>query len=136
MALAGPMDESPGRMLPPGPPERFNLVAPYLSDAETGLVMPGTYQPSDSDRYNPSLMLDYVGQPTIGVAGDQFGTYVGGGASAYFSDMLGNQILGVAVQAQGTVKDIGGSLFYADLGDRWNKESNQFVVKVQYAIRR
>jgi outer membrane protein assembly factor BamA len=34
--------------------------------------------------------------------------------------MLGNQIVGVAIQAQGTFKDIGGSLFYADLGDRWN----------------
>jgi outer membrane protein assembly factor BamA len=35
--------------------------------------------------------------------------------------MLGNKLLGASVQAQGSVKDIGGSVFYADLGDRWNR---------------
>ena len=124
VAAAGPVEEAAdraGRMLPPGPPDRFNLVASYLADEETGLVMPGTFQTDQASDYSPSLSLDYLGQPTIGVGvSDQYGGYVGGGASAYFSDMLGNKIVGVAVQAQGTFKDIGGALFYSDLGDRWN----------------
>ncbi|MEJ2540105.1 MAG: peptidase S9 [Gemmatimonadota bacterium] len=112
--------DAPGRILPPGPPARFNLVETYLADAETGLEPEGTFGLSEASDYNPSLSLDYLGQPTLGVGADQFGGYVGGGASAYFSDMLGNRIVGVALQAQGTFKDIGGALFYADLGDRWN----------------
>ncbi|HSM05491.1 MAG TPA: hypothetical protein VK858_12815 [Longimicrobiales bacterium] len=113
-------EDRTGRILPPGIPDRFNLVASYLDDAQTGLEMPGTYQDDQASDYSPSLSLDYLGQPTIGVGADQYGGYVGGGASAYFSDMLGNKVVGVAVQAQGTFKDIGGALFYSDLGDRWN----------------
>jgi hypothetical protein len=45
---------------------------------------------------------------------------VGGGTSAYFSDMLGDKILGVALMAQGTFKDIGGQAFYQNLEHRWN----------------
>jgi outer membrane protein assembly factor BamA len=91
----------------------------YLADAETGLVPPGTYTARDAVIYDSELALDYVGQPQLGVGTDRYGNYVGGGAAAYFSDMLGDKILGVSVQAQGTVKDIGGATFYADLGDRW-----------------
>jgi len=56
----------------------------------------------------------------IGVGQDAFGGVLVGGASAYFSDMLGNRRLGVAVQAQGTFKDLGGQFFYQNLADRWN----------------
>ena len=119
-AEEGASDVAPGRILPPGEPARFNLVAPYLADAETGLTPEGTVFLAEASDYSPSLSLDYLGQPTLGIGADQFGGYVGGGASAYFSDMLGNRIVGVALQAQGTFKDIGGALFYADLGDRWN----------------
>ncbi len=45
---------------------------------------------------------------------------MGGGTSAFFSDMLGDKALAVAIQAQGTFKDIGGQAFYSDLSDRWN----------------
>jgi Tol biopolymer transport system component len=109
-----------GRKLPPTAPERFSRVAAYLDDPTTGLPPAGSYQAVESDDYDGSLSLDYIGQPSLGVGTDNFGNYVGGGASAYFSDMLGNRILGVAVQAQGTFKDIGGQLFYTDLSDRWN----------------
>ena len=54
------------------------------------------------------------------MASDRFGNYIGGGAAAFFSDMLGNRRMGVAISAQGTFKDIGGQLFYQDLGNRYN----------------
>ena len=111
----------PGRKLPPVDPDRFSRVATYLDDAETGLVPPGAYPVEEADDYEPSLTLDFVGQPSIGVGADTYyGNYLAGGASAYFSDMLGNHVLGVAVTAQGTFRDIGGQLIYADLSDRWN----------------
>ena len=114
-------DEQPGRKLVPTDPDRFSRVASYLADAETGLQAPGVYSvQQDTKDYDSSLSLDYVGQPTLGVGTDNFGNYIGGGASAYFSDMLGNRVLGVAVQAQGTFKDIGGQAFYANLSHRWN----------------
>lgn len=109
-----------GRNLPPLAPSRGSLVSEYLSDADTGLEPAGLFTDETAVAYEPSLALDYVGQPSFGVGADQFGGFVGGGASAFFSDMLGNQILGVAVQAQGTVQDIGGQVVYADVGNRWN----------------
>jgi len=114
-------DDQPGRKLPPTDPDRFSRVASYLADAETGLKAPGVYSTEkDTKAYDSSLSLDYVGQPTLGVGTDNFGNYIGGGASAYFSDMLGNRVLGVALQAQGTFKDIGGQAFYANMSHRWN----------------
>ena len=111
---------APGRIIPPLDRDRFSRVAEYLADPNTGLDMAGTYTVSQSTTYEPSLALDFVGQPSLGVGADQFGSYIGGGASAYFSDMLGNQTVGVAISAQGRVKDIGGQIFYQDTGDRWN----------------
>ncbi len=110
----------PGRKLPPANPQRFSRVATYLADAQTGLKPSGTYSAKEAKKYSPSLSLDYVGQPSFGVAADRYGSYVAGGVSAYFSDMLGNRNLGVAVQAQGTVKDIGAQAFYLNQAHRWN----------------
>jgi hypothetical protein len=120
VAIAFTPEQAAGRNLPPANPDRFSRVAEYMADATTGLEPPGTYDPANATPYEPALALDYVGQPSVGVGTDRFGNQVGGGASAYFSDMLGNNVLGVAVQAQGTVKDIGGGVFYTDLGNRWN----------------
>jgi hypothetical protein len=113
-------ETQPGRMLPPASPDRFSRVATYLADPKTGLVASGTYPLTDAKPYKSHLSLDYVGQPTLGVGADAFGNYIGGGASAFFSDMLGNKLLGVAIQAQGTFKDIGGQAYYADQSHRWN----------------
>lgn len=120
VAQVDPTVDRLGRNLPPIASDRFSRIEEYLADPLTGLEPEGYFTGADATDYSPSLALDYVGQPSVGVAADQFGTYVGGGASAFFSDMLGNKLLGVAVQAQGTVKDIGGQVQYADVGDRWN----------------
>jgi Tol biopolymer transport system component len=111
---------SPGRRLPPIEPDRFSRVETYLADASTGLLPSGSVQADEAREYSSGLSLDYLGQPTIGVGTDSYGQYVGGGTSAYFSDMLGNKALAVALQAQGTFKDIGGTAFYADFSNRWN----------------
>jgi hypothetical protein len=84
------------------------------------LEAPGTYQTADAQEFDSSLELDYIGQPALGVGADQFGTYIGGSASAFFSDMLGDRHLGVAVAASGTVKDIGAQVYYLNQERRWN----------------
>ena len=114
-------DVEPGRLLPPAEPRRgTSRIADYLEDTQTGLVAPGTYIAADAEDYDSDLQLDFVGQPQIGVGQDAFGGMVVGGASAFFSDMLGDRRLGVAVQAQGTFKDIGGQFLYQNLNSRWN----------------
>ena len=117
VARTGP---APGRLLPPPDPRVRSRVASYLSDPLTGLPSEGTYTLADADAFDSDLTLDYVGQPSVGVGTDRFGNYIGGGAAAYFSDMLGNRWLGLAIQAQGTFKDIGGQVFYQDMKHRWN----------------
>ena len=113
-------ERQPGRLLPPSLPTRSSRIAGYLADAQTGLQPTGTYLVENAVKYNSSLMLDYVGQPALGVGTDRFGNYVGGGASAFFSDMLGNRSLGVAFQANGTYKDIGGQIYYLNQERRLN----------------
>ncbi|MGH7477826.1 MAG: peptidase S9 [Longimicrobiales bacterium] len=104
--------------LPPLRAVGEGMVAEYLTDPFTGLTA-GTaaYQRED---YSPSLRLDAVGPPTLGVATGTFGTGLAGGISAFFSDMLGDHQMAVAVQANGTVKDIGGIAQYQYRERRWN----------------
>ena len=112
-------EDQPGRRLVPAYPDRFSRIETYLADVETGLL-PSEALVSEPEEYRSGLTLDFVGQPTLGVGTDNFGNYIGGGASAYFSDMLGNRVLGVSAQAQGSFKDIGGQVFYSNLSRRWN----------------
>ncbi|MCH7855811.1 MAG: PD40 domain-containing protein [Gemmatimonadetes bacterium] len=109
-----------GRLLPPTEPERSSRIASYLADPLLGLVPTGTYLVENAIDYDASLSLDYLGQPYIGVGTDRFGAYASGGASAYFTDMLGNRTLGVMVLAQGTFKDIGGQAFFVNQAKRLN----------------
>jgi len=113
-------EPGPGRLLPSMDPPAPSRVAGYLADHESGLPPVGAHVVADAEPFESRLELDFIGQPTIGVGTDNFGNYVGGGASAFFSDMLGDRFLGVAVSAQGTVKDIGGQVFYLNQKSRWN----------------
>ena len=109
-----------GRLLPPTAPSRSSRIAGYLSDPIMGLVPTGTYLAENAVEYDSSLSLDYLGQPSIGVGTDRFGNYAAGGASAFFSDMLGNRTLGLMVLAQGSFKDVGGQAFYVNQAKRLN----------------
>jgi Tol biopolymer transport system component len=95
-----------------------STVIGYLKDSDTGLSSDSTF----IDRpYRTGFRLAAIGQPSLGVGSSSvLGTQFSGGASAYFSDMLGNQSIGVAVQASGQVRDIGGQLLYINSANRWN----------------
>lgn len=109
-----------GRRIPPAISTVPSRVATYLDDPVTGLEPEGAFPTEGSSGYRPGMSLDFVAPPSVGVGVDRFGNYVGGGAAAFFSDMLGDRNLAVAFQAQGTVKDIGGQVVYQNLTHRWN----------------
>jgi len=92
-------------------------VGAYLADPLAWLPPSQVYEEVE---YRPSLGLDYLGAPTIGVSTGGFGTFVGGSTALYCGDMLGNRMLAVSASAGGTLKDLGGEAFYINRSRRWN----------------
>jgi Tol biopolymer transport system component len=88
------------------------------------LAQPDSGLPPDTQfataPYRPRLALDYVAQPYVAVGVSSFGTFVGGGAALYWSDMLGNRNLVTALQVNGGFKDISALVAYQNARQRWN----------------
>jgi Tol biopolymer transport system component len=93
------------------------LVFAYLHNDTAGLPVNADYP---SQPYKPKLSLDFIGQPVVGLGVDSFGTYVGGGISAMFSDVLGNHILAGDAQITSRFDEAGGTLMYLNRTHRWN----------------
>jgi len=98
-------------------PRDHGVVSGYLASAQEGLLRESVFK---IKPYRPSLSLLYLGQATVGVSVDRFGTSLGGGVSAVFSDMLGNNWLGVAAQINGGLADIGAQVVYQNMAHRTN----------------
>ncbi len=114
----GPVVESlPGRpgVLPPWDRSQ-SLLAGLLRDPGN---LPSVEEFTARD-YDAGLSLTYIGQPSLLAGSDQFGTYIGGGASLYFSDLLGNRNLITGLQVNGGLKDITAVLGYQNVGSRLN----------------
>ncbi|MQA91330.1 MAG: BamA/TamA family outer membrane protein [Gemmatimonas sp.] len=116
----------PAAVLPPVPrPEEpaFNRVTLMLDDPVEGLPTPAEVAQFAIAPYRPSLGLDYLGQPQVGVSvgGGAFnsgGLY--GGIFGIFSDILGRHQVFGAVQAQGQIDEVGFALQYLNMRERWN----------------
>ncbi len=93
-------------------------VASILANAFYGLPRDTTTY--TRDPYRTRFALDYIGQPSLAVGADSYGTYIAGGASLFWSDMLGNHNLATALQVQGTFKDIAALVGYTNLTRRLN----------------
>jgi hypothetical protein len=102
--------------LPPAEPITDEVVT-LLADARTGL--PDTAEFA-SKRYSPGLGLDYVARPTLLLASDRYGTYLGAGAALYWSDMLGNRHLLTQLEVNGGLKDVSAVVGYTNLRRRLN----------------
>ena len=124
-----------GARLGATPPLGTSRVEPLLANPDIGLVPPGTYPAAEAEPFDGGLRLAALGQPSIGVGNDYFGTFIGGSVSALFSDLLGDKNLYTALQAQGELKDIGGQVFYQDLGQRWNWGLGSSHVPYRYILR-
>ncbi len=87
---------------------------------DTGRGLPEAAPVPPTLPYSRKLTLDMLGQPTISAGISQFGGFVGGGMSAFFSDMLGDRALAVGGQVAGDLADFGASLAYINRRHRWN----------------
>ena len=109
-------------LLPPATRKDGGLIA-LIQNPVPGLP-PKT--PADVEPYKAALHLDAVGQPSFGIGMDRFGSYASGGVAFQFSDMLGDHQLGAAVDLTTSIsgdtsyKDIGASIFYMNMKNRWN----------------
>jgi Tol biopolymer transport system component len=101
------------------PPENRDQgeVESYLDNSGYGLVETNLF---GTEPYKPGLSLDFVSQPYLTAGNDQFGTFIGGGASAFWSDMLGRHNLATMFQIQGGFKDIAAIVGYQNRRTRWN----------------
>jgi hypothetical protein len=120
-ALAGRAfapDAAPPRAAALPPTERRNpLLVDLLGNPDLGLPKETEFavQP-----YRSGISLTYVGRPSLIAGSNQFGTFVGGGASLYFSDLLGNHNLVTALQVNGGLKDVTAIVGYQNLSRRLN----------------
>jgi Tol biopolymer transport system component len=115
-ALPGPPPGSEAGLLPPQDRVDHQLLD-LLRDPQFGLPADTAYAVRP---YQPRLGLEFLGQPTLAVGTDAFGTYVGGGTALFFRDILGNHNLVTAFQASGGVNDIAALVAYQNLAHRLN----------------
>jgi Tol biopolymer transport system component len=71
-------------------------------------------------EYHAKLSLDFIAQPSLAVAADRFGTYIGGGATLFWSDMLGDHNLVTMAQFQGRLSDFAALAAYVNRKSRLN----------------
>ncbi|HVT02377.1 MAG TPA: BamA/TamA family outer membrane protein [Thermoanaerobaculia bacterium] len=111
MAVASAGEATRASLLPPMRAASANNYTSYLTRPEEGLLPPTTS--FSSSGYDSRFHLTYLGPPTFGIGGDQFGYGAGGTISAAFSDVLGKQNIGFTVQGGGSS---GGGSFGDQLG--------------------
>ena len=104
-----------GGILPPRG-GRDAIVNPYLADATTGLLRDTAFPVTP---YSPTLQLDYIGAPSVGVSVGSNGVALGGATSFYFSDILGYNSLLLGLSLNGSLEDIGGQALYEYSRNRW-----------------
>ncbi|HET7694948.1 MAG TPA: BamA/TamA family outer membrane protein [Vicinamibacterales bacterium] len=117
-ALATGLPRDAG-ILPPRTTGEGTVYA-YLRQQTAGLPSIAAEAAYETTPYKPKLSLDFIGQPTVGVGVDSFGSYVGGGISAAFSDILGNHTVGGTLQLTNRFDEAGGSVVYLNRSRRWN----------------
>ena len=104
------------------PRERLSTAhLDLLDNARLGLADPITFE---DDEYRSTLSLDFISQPTIAFGASDLGVFFAGGASLYFSDLLGNRTLQTLLQINTMFGDVvqGTALLagYENRSNRWN----------------
>ena len=96
-------------------------IATAIQDSSGGLPDASTVALSTAVKaYHPKLSLDFIAQPSLAIAADRFGTYVGGGITLYWSDMLGDHNLVTMAQLNGRIQDFAALLAYGNRKSRLN----------------
>ena len=99
------------------PPARSaSRIASWLEFPDAGLPARSEFEVED---YEVDFDLDFVGQPYVVAGSNRFGSFLGGGASFLWSDMLGNHQIGLQVQATGDIENIAAIAGYENRDSRW-----------------
>jgi len=77
-------------------------------------------EPIEPHTYPANLFLESIGQPYLSSGGGPFGTFILGGGSLLFGDVLGDRKLGMAVQFGNHLRDLGLGVQYLNRQRRWN----------------
>ena len=72
------------------------------------------------DSYRPRLSLEGIGSPYFSAGGGPLGSYVSGGASLRFGDLLGDHQLLTAVHISSRLDESAIGAMYVNRGSRWN----------------
>lgn len=96
-------------------------IAAVLTNAEQGLPASEEFTLASSVKaYHPKLSLDFIAEPSLAIAADRFGTYIGGGITLFWSDMLGDHNLVTMAQINGRISDFAGLVAYGNRKRRLN----------------
>ena len=120
----GPIVQLPATAAALPPLDRAQIgtsIAAAIKDPEPVPTAATVALSSDAVKeYHPKLSLDFIAQPSLAVAADRFGTYIGGGATLYWSDMLGDHNLVTMAQFQGRISDFAAATAYLNRKSRLN----------------
>jgi hypothetical protein len=113
----------------PGNNRIFNLVDHNLSFHKK--------EPKDSfniQDYDPKFQLEYIGSNGMGVGYSTYGTFVSGGVSMLFSDMLKHHQIYTMLNVNGEIYDFGGQLAYINSKNRftWGGSFSHFPYRTMY----
>ena len=75
--------------------------------------------PADTG-YRPRLSLEAIGSPYFSAGGGSFGSYVQGGASLLFGDLLGDRQLITALHLNSRFDESAFGMMFVDRSSRWN----------------
>src|SRR5882762_8527223 len=119
----GPIVQLPPTAAALPPLERAGIgtvITAIIKDPTPVLPVSAISLTSEVKAYHPKLSLDFISQPSLAVAADRFGTYIGGGATLYWSDMLGDRNLVTMAQFQGRLADFAAVAAYVNRKSRLN----------------
>ncbi|HLZ45416.1 MAG TPA: BamA/TamA family outer membrane protein [Gemmatimonadales bacterium] len=120
----GPVVDLPKSAAALPPVDRAQIgtgIAEVIKDPGPGLPAASDIALSSATKaYSPKLSLDFIAQPSLAIAADRFGTYVGGGVTLYWSDMLGDHNLVTMAQVNGRISDFAAAVGYTNLRHRLN----------------
>src|SRR5438477_983850 len=120
----GPVSDLPKTAAALPPLDRAQIgtgIAELIKDPAPGLPPRNAVAVNDAVKaYHAKLSLDFIAQPSLAIAADRFGTYVGGGITLYWSDMLGDHNLVTMAQVNGRVSDFAALVAYGNRKSRLN----------------